>query len=129
MYSKVYYEKYKEAIKRAAKKYYLANREKISEKAKVYNSSRKEQIQLSSKISKLRRKYGLTLEKYQQMVLERNGQCDICQEVPKTLCVEHDHISGKIRGLVCARCNVFVIPAVEKFKNLLGRAESYLEKL
>jgi hypothetical protein len=55
-----------------------------------------------------------TLKTYKQMFKEQNGLCAICgQTLPllqnkkynSLLCVDHDHTTGKIRGLLCSNCN------------------------
>lgn len=55
------------------------------------------------------RKRGLTLADYDAMVAERNGCCDICGNRPVnqkgSLCVDHDHVTGVVRGLLCSPCN------------------------
>lgn len=59
----------------------------------------------------LRRLYGISLTDYDQMVAERNGKCDICGRVPEgkrnqaCLHVDHDHRTGRVRGLLCSHCN------------------------
>jgi len=52
----------------------------------------------------LKKKYGLTLLDYDLMVDEQGGQCAICGAEEK-LYVDHDHNTGKIRGLLCNTCN------------------------
>jgi len=42
---------------------------------------------------------------YEKMVKDRNGLCDICKMKPKKLRVDHDHKTGKMRGLLCDVCN------------------------
>jgi hypothetical protein len=68
---------------------------------------------------RLKRKYGITLEQYKQMLEAQEGVCAICKrpEVsygrikdwrirsPKRLSVDHNHKTGKIRGLLCNTCN------------------------
>lgn len=55
----------------------------------------------------LRRRYGITLEQLHQMERQQKGVCAICLEKPKQgrLVVDHDHKTGKIRGLLCRSCN------------------------
>lgn len=57
------------------------------------------------------RRYNLTLEAFRQLELKQNGVCAICQDPPgvnpwqKRLCVDHDHETNRIRGLLCDKCN------------------------
>lgn len=61
------------------------------------------------------RKYGMTVEQYEDLVKSQDGKCAICEQPEssfdgktgslKNLCVDHCHNTGKIRGLLCFRCN------------------------
>jgi len=56
----------------------------------------------------LKWKYDLTIENYNRMFEEQNGVCAICGETERVhtkLSVDHDHVTGKVRELVCSRCN------------------------
>ncbi len=63
----------------------------------------------------LKRFWGITLDEYLQMLESQGGICAICRnpETTKTkatgttwtLAVDHSHLTGKIRGLLCSRCN------------------------
>jgi hypothetical protein len=52
------------------------------------------------------RKYGISKLQWDQLLMDQDGHCAICKEPP--LCVDHDHITGKTRGLLCHRCNLFL---------------------
>jgi hypothetical protein len=55
---------------------------------------------------KLKRKYGMSLEEFDRILAEQGGACAICgQTSNETLCVDHCHQTGKVRGLLCRRCN------------------------
>jgi hypothetical protein len=56
------------------------------------------------------RKYGITLSQYNEMLASQNGVCKICGEIDKTksLAVDHNHITGKVRGLLCSKCNTSI---------------------
>lgn len=72
------------------------------------------------------RKYGITPEDYDQMFEVQQGLCAICAEASDLrLHIDHDHETGKVRGLLCARCN----PALGAFRDspvLLQAAIDYL---
>ena len=53
----------------------------------------------------LKKKYGISLEEYRQESAKRSNRCDICNNIVKTLHVDHDHVSGKVRGYLCGSCN------------------------
>ena len=50
---------------------------------------------------------GVTSADYDRMLAAQGGVCAICGSPPKTrrLHVDHDHATGKVRGLLCHRCN------------------------
>lgn len=61
----------------------------------------------------LKRKYGLTVADYEAMLVAQNGCCAICAgNKPygrgNRWHVDHDHTSGKVRGLLCSRCNTAI---------------------
>lgn len=70
--------------------------------------------------SHLLRRFGITLDQYNAMAAEQGGVCAICGEPPTSirnrrkgaqrtfkarLVVDHDHATGKVRGLLCSSCN------------------------
>lgn len=59
-----------------------------------------------SKYRDIKRKYGLSKEAYLKLIKKQKGLCAGCQLPPKKLCVDHDHKTGKIRGILCSDCNV-----------------------
>ena len=81
-----------------------------------------------------RKNYGISAENYRILHDAQNGLCAICHK-PETktrngvkfdLCVDHDHVTGQIRGLLCSTCNI----GLGHFKDnleLLSRAINYLQ--
>lgn len=56
----------------------------------------------------LKKDYNITLKQYDQMFEVQNGVCAICGQTNldnKRLSIDHDHKTGKIRGLLCTGCN------------------------
>lgn len=74
--------------------------------------------------------YDITIEQHEVLKQEQNNLCAICGNAPKTnkrLAIDHDHTTGKVRGLLCDKCNC----GLGLFKDsteLLLRAIKYLEK-
>lgn len=60
-------------------------------------------------ISNLMRKYELTTENFVRLLLFQGRRCYICQrtreELEQDLVVDHDHVTEKVRGLLCKSCN------------------------
>lgn len=79
----------------------------------------------------LTRKYGIASEEYEEMYSAQNGQCAICgthaDESIRGLFVDHDHSSGKVRGLLCIRCNG-LLGYCDDTETVLIKAIEYLQK-
>lgn len=57
----------------------------------------------------LRRRFGITPKQYTAMFKAQEGACAICDRPPtrrQRLSVDHDHETGKVRGLLCQGCNM-----------------------
>lgn len=52
----------------------------------------------------LQRRYGLTMEAYEALLAKFNHACAVCEST-EDLCVDHCHDTGKVRGILCRRCN------------------------
>jgi hypothetical protein len=77
------------------------------------------------------KRYNLTIEEYNKLFNIQNGKCAICgrhqNELIKALAVDHNHITGNVRGLICVRCNR-AIGMFEDNISLLEKAIVYLKK-
>lgn len=63
--------------------------------------------QVRSRKSTLWVKYGVTVEQYESMLAAQDSRCAICRrESDKPLCVDHNHETGAVRGLLCWHCNI-----------------------
>jgi hypothetical protein len=79
--------------------------------------------------------YGITVERYTEMLAQQNGRCAICDGIetmldartqrPRMLAVDHSHVTTVVRGLLCARCNRG-IGFFEDRPELLTKAADYL---
>lgn len=78
----------------------------------------------------LERTYGLTEDEYNALLTAQNGVCAICCGVPKgrrSLVVDHDHKTGKVRGLLCSPCNTG-LGGFRDSRMRMRTAIAYLEK-
>jgi hypothetical protein len=51
------------------------------------------------------RRYGLSLADYRTLQEKQGHACAICRKVTRDLCIDHCHVTGRVRGLLCRRCN------------------------
>lgn len=81
--------------------------------------------------------YGLSQAQYHQLLTYQNGRCWVCHQVPRKrrLAVDHDHETGRVRGLLCADpergCNRAVLGSLEGKGDPLAMARrlvAYLEQ-
>lgn len=56
---------------------------------------------------RLRESYGIGIDDYEKMLEQQSGMCAICSRPPgkKGLVVDHDHVTGRVRKLLCGLCN------------------------
>lgn len=81
------------------------------------------------------RRYGLTLEQYEEMLAAQDGRCAVCGSQPdpngvkasSRLHVDHDHVTGANRSLLCTRCNQGIGYFRDNPATLRAAAE-YIEK-
>jgi hypothetical protein len=106
-------------------------RERFPEKTKKYHETFRNTHPTHQHKYGLLRKYGLSVDDYNVMVAKQKGQCAICgihqSNLKKKLHVDHDHVSGEIRGLLCSRCNI-VIGTFNDDTKILKSAIIYLTK-
>lgn len=74
--------------------------------------------------------YGITLAQYVALFHQQGGVCSLCQKMDtesgKPLFVDHDHATGKVRGLLCSTCN-FGLGYFKDDVSMLERAIEYLK--
>jgi hypothetical protein len=92
------------AIERALR-WQAENAERYAQRQRDYAASGRKAI--ANRKSHLKRKYGLTPQQYDEMLAAQGGVCFICRDKPGDLPlhVDHDHVTGEVRALLCIRCN------------------------
>jgi len=107
-----------EAQKKYRKEYMRLWREKNKNKynawARDYYSKNKDKWKSRKREYRLVRMYNITTEEYNNMFEKQKGTCYICGKEPvshaknknsKVLHIDHNHETGKVRGLLCSKCN------------------------
>jgi hypothetical protein len=108
------------------------SKEHINKRARQYRANNTEKFKGYS----LKKSFGISVEEFKRLLSENEGKCHICN-LPETsklksrktrsLAVDHDHKTGKVRGLLCWACN----SGIGKLKDdpeILRIAALYLEK-
>ncbi len=142
---KATYDKHKDKY---AEKFRLERRDKVNatlkekrqanlEKYREYERTKYHRNKEKASAGERGRKFNITLEQYQKMLDEQQNRCAICnnyetRRLPGSnecaqLCIDHNHVTGKIRKLLCHKCNVFIGMANESIY-LLQSAIAYLNK-
>lgn len=99
--------------------------------SKRWNSNNKEHILNRSLI----RRFGIDLEQFKSLLASQGGVCAICEKPEsvvdrrtgqvKNLSVDHDHKTGKVRGLLCHLCNT-AIGKLGDDPRMISKALKYL---
>lgn len=114
---------------RQAKSYYRKWQTESDERRAVFKRRNRN--------ASLKRKYGIDLKTFEEMFESQRGLCGICRQQllissqkgwggKKEACVDHNHSTGKVRGLLCRGCNL-ALSMIED-KTFQGLSNQYLSK-
>jgi hypothetical protein len=114
-------------------------RMKNLEKEKARQAAYYQENKTEQRRRDLKSRYNLSLEEYEKMYEDQEGRCACCgkteqelkeqysSSIHSKLCVDHDHDTGKVRQLLCHKCNTF-IGYLETRQDILGKAFEYIER-
>lgn len=105
---------------------YQQNRTTRIQNAQTYYSNNKEIISKNNQV----RKYGVSSSWLEERYSIQKSLCEICKRdggIKKSLCIDHDHQTGEVRGLICGKCNT-AIGMVEESTEILMAIIEYLER-
>ena len=138
-----FYEKHGARIQAYRRAYRAKNRAHLIATKKAWDAANPEMVSMqrarkrvkamNTKLNgALRYHYQITLERYNAVLAEQGGVCAICRKFEVTkrtnrLVVDHDHATGKIRGLLCHRCNCG-LGYLKDDPVLIERAGEYLRR-
>ena len=120
--ARAYYKRWHEVIRRGVNIQYHKNHERFIAR---------------NKNARLKRKYGINLDEYEAMMKRQGGMCGICgltliEDHEKGFkkmrpCVDHNHKTGKVRGILCRGCNLSL--SMVENENFLSKANQYLKQV
>ncbi len=126
-YSKKYAGRYAER----EKKYRQKHRTRYRQYASQYRKDNPEKCKQYKWKYWLKSKYGLSPTDYEKLILEQRGLCGICgipqNELKRKLHVDHNHVTGTPRGLLCSNCN-HAIECFERDPLFFDKIKEYIEK-
>jgi len=135
---RIYREIHKEEKKIYLKKYHEEHHEEELIKSQKYEEThrgqrdeyKKEYRKMNRKLINAK-KHSLSLEEFNDLFESQDGCCAICgrhqTELKHALCIDHNHVTGEVRGLLCDSCNKLLGFSSDDIEILLN-AIKYLEK-
>lgn len=111
----------------------LARTRANTDEGRAKNKARSKPLSVEAKdraraVTRLR-EFGITEDDYQTMLIQQGGLCAICggSNGERRLAVDHDHKTGKVRGLICGHCNLG-IGLLQDDTSILEKAITYLKR-
>lgn len=109
---------------------YLRRRERILIKKQEYYKENKEMLLSKRRAAEIKFKYGLTGEQYTSLFHAQGGCCAVCGVThnntrQRRMCIDHDHTTGEIWGLLCSLCN-HAMERLESHAEWTQKALSYM---
>lgn len=119
----------KDCMNASNKRYVQDNREVSRAVHRRYAEMHRERDRASKWRHKLKSKYGLTVGQHRNMYVSQNGCCAICREPTPydQIDTDHDHTTGRVRGLLCRRCNLLVGLAENRGLHLTEAILDYIQ--
>lgn len=125
---KAYVKANKAKIDKDHKKWLANNPKRVKANRKRYYKENRTRELKQNKLFYLKR-YGITQAQFERMLIEQGGRCKVCFKPmigPREPQVDHNHKTGKARGLLCSPCNLG-LGCFKDSKETLARAIAYLE--
>lgn len=110
--------------------YVQKNREKVYKKKKEWNKNNPNKVKKWDFEKGIKYRYGLSIDKYNEMLNDQNNKCAICNENfthKNKPCIDHNHEDLKVRALLCRKCNALIGLSNENII-ILYNSIKYLEK-
>lgn len=112
------------------KVYGRTHKDQIATYRKEWQRKRPPEYKYKKFLYDIFKRLGITQSQYEDIVNYSNNTCYICGREPYSdksrLHLDHNHKTGQIRGLLCARCNWY-LATIEKDPTILEKIKNYLQ--
>lgn len=122
IYNQRWYRKNKRRVAIVKNRWRKKNRLRLLQQSRVWKQRNPEKV----KAMMFKSRYGHPFSVFEAIFARQNGLCAICKTGPAKF-TDHDHRTGKIRGLLCPLCN-FILGFAKDSILTLRSAISYLKK-
>lgn len=112
------------------REWYRKNKESVKKSAKKWRDTHPESMLKTKRTQHLRRKYNMSLEDFEALWVAQKGLCAMCNAPMRRgrgAHVEHNHATGKVRGLTHPKCNT-IIGYLENSPMAIQQGLRYLEQ-
>lgn len=105
------------------------------EHSRLYRKQNPDKAKASVRKATIKKKFNMTEEQYNNLLIKQNYSCAICgrdfykyrAETHRYFCIDHNHKTGEIRGLLCSPCNRS-IGLLGDNAGILRTAANYIER-
>jgi hypothetical protein len=127
-----FYEYKRKKLKDGSTSFYRTCKLCVNAKNKAWHHANKERFKELQRNNWLRNQFGITTEEFNVLLEQQNGGCAICGQTYgsaryRNLAVDHDHNTGKVRGLLCFNCNTG-LGAFKDSTDRMQTAVSYIQR-
>jgi hypothetical protein len=95
-----------EHIKAIRKIWHEQNKDRVNEERRELRKSNPNIVRLAERKIKLRKSYEMTIGDFEGLMADQHCLCAICKTDLERPCVDHDHKTGDVRGILCHKCNL-----------------------
>lgn len=124
-------DKAREVHRISQKKWRDKNRERVQERVREWSAKNRDKVNSYRRKAHLKTQYGLTPETRDELLTSQGNRCACCgSDSPnhkQGWVVDHDHVTGKVRGILCQPCNL-TLGKVRESTDHLKALIAYLEK-
>jgi len=124
---KQFFARTKEERREYRRSHYIKNRERLRKIAKDYYDEYLKHDKEKRKLQKIKYTHHLDKREYYDLIEKSNGLCNICKKsFENKPHIDHDHLTGRIRGVLCNKCNLGIGLLCDDI-NILTNAIDYLK--